>query len=107
MPRPKKYIGVTRNPTDRHRNHWKAQIRVEHRVVGWPVRFAKCEDAARLYDVMAICLRGPAARLNFDGQPPVGVLVCDVEQFLSDQGVLPKTYQRGNVAKISCKVPLI
>lgn len=107
-PRPQKLIGITCDPSGKHqRRPWRAQIHHGQQVLIWPPRFARAADAARLYDVMALCLRGAAARINFDGQPPAGVLLCDVEAFLAEKGALPKAYQRGKVLQVLGRTPLI
>jgi hypothetical protein len=108
-PRPPKYHGVTRDRSARHAAApWRAQIRVDsHTVVCWPVRYERPEDAARVYDVMALVLRGPDANLNFDGQPPVELLVIDIHTFLVEKGVLSLSRLRGTVPQIYTDPPLI
>ncbi len=108
-PLPAKYHGVTLDRSGRHATApWRAQIRVDsHRVVAWRVRYERAEDAARVYDVMALALRGPAAVLNFDGQPPVGLLIFDIWDFLNKKGVLSDSRLRGMVHRISTHPPLI
>lgn len=108
-PRPPKYIGVTKDSSARHIvAPWRAQIRVGHKVVIWPPRFERVEDAARVYDVMALALRGPGTKLNFDGQPPVGVLVVDILDFLChEKQVLSPSRLRGMLPQISRRSALI
>jgi len=102
-----KYRGVVKDRSGRHEGApWRAQIRVDHQVIGWPVRFEQPEDAARVYDVMALTLRGPNAKLNFDGQPPVGILVVDIQTFLCDRGVLSPSRLRGTHLPNFCEPPL-
>lgn len=71
---------------------YQAQIKHRGRVIVWPRRFQRAEDAARVWDVMACYLRGPDAQLNFEGEPPAGVDRAEVKAFLDRRGVLPSTY---------------
>jgi hypothetical protein len=99
---------VTRDRSGRHAAApWRAQIRADHRVICWPVRFERAEDAARVYDVMALALRGPGAKLNFDGQPPVELLAIDIHTFLVEKGVLSLSRLRGMQPRIYGDPPLI
>lgn len=87
-----KYRGISHLKSGRHTG-WRAQIGSGHdRVVAWPRAFATPEEAARVYDVMAIYVRGPDAKLNFDGQPPVGVSRAEIKNFLARHGFLPRVY---------------
>ena len=56
----------------------------------WPTRFYEPEDAARIWDVMAVYLRGPDAELNFDGEPPFTHSKIDVLNQLLAWGLDPK-----------------
>lgn len=85
------YRGVTRMVPPRG-ERYQAQIKHRGRVITWPRRFERPEDAARLWDVLCIYLRGPDAVLNFDGQPPVGVDREEVKAFLVRRGFLPTAY---------------
>jgi hypothetical protein len=72
----------------------------------WGVRFDSQEDAARLADAMAIYLKGPNARLNFDGRPPVGVTWDEVREFLDSKGATLDGPWVENPQQY-CKTPLI
>ena len=107
-PRPPKYIGVSKSTSGRHQQRsWKAQVKVHGRLIVWPRRFATAAEAARLYDLMAIYTRGPAVPINFDGQPPVGILKAEVKAFLDEKGVLPECYRRGEEPQVEPRIPLI
>lgn len=102
----KKYRGVTAARGHWHDGTWQAQIRAGRKVVTWPGRFADVEDAARIYDVMAIYLHGPDAKLNFDGHAPAGITRADVKQFLLRRGVLPGRYWNDEPERFA-RTPLI
>lgn len=54
--------------------------------------FKDAEVAARVYDCAARMVRGPDAKLNFDGEPPAHISKAQIRQWLLDAGLLkPKT----------------
>jgi hypothetical protein len=81
------YRGITRAKGHRHTG-WQAQIQVGGEKYTWPKRPKDPEDAARIYDVMALYLHGPDAALNFDGRPPAWLTRAAVKQFLIDRGAI-------------------
>ena len=84
---------MTASKGHHHDGKWQAQIRVGGGVLTWGPRFDNPEDAAKVYDIMAIYLKGPDAKLNFDGRPPAYILLADVRKFLWDKGVLDPARQ--------------
>ena len=50
--------------------------------------FADEEEAARVYDAVALELRGNDAVLNFDGKPPVNWCLADVHNLMRKVGLL-------------------
>lgn len=82
------YRGVTMRASSQY-HAFQAQIKHQGKVLMWPRRFQTPEEAARVFDVMEIYLRGPDAQPNFDGQPPTGVTRQEIKHFLARRGVLP------------------
>lgn len=94
--KPKQLRGITRARSDRHTG-WQAQIKTKGHKITWGPRLQNPEDAARIYDVMAIYLRPPGqrpeARINFDGRPPAWLPRPIIRAFLVKKGVLPACYR--------------
>lgn len=82
------YHGISWDGSGRQAG-WRAQIRSqkvdslgETSLCKWPLRFADPADAARVYDVMALYINGPDARLNFDGRPPADMTRLEIRLYL-------------------------
>lgn len=90
----KKLHGITKAKEDGPFPHtgYQAQIKIHGKVITWPLRFEKPEDAARVWDVMAIYLKGPDAVLNFDGRPPPSMTRAEIKLYLIRRGVLARRY---------------
>lgn len=82
------YYGVTAARAKGHEGHWQVQIRAGAKILTWPRRFADQVEAARLADALALCVRGPDARLNFDGVCPPWVTPEILRAFFEDRGAL-------------------
>lgn len=87
----KRLTGVTKARGHRHVG-FQAQIRCNDQVIVWPKRLPTEEEAARVWDTMAVYIYGSERRLNFDGNPPPSITRAEIKGFLVRRGVLPKQW---------------